>query len=275
MSPPVDRVSWEDAQGLDYRPAILGGRFGPPWTTFWFRIAATVPPEWIGARVDLLWVTGSESTLWVDGRSVQGRNTGGGGERPDATLVEEAKGGEELTFQLELACNGMFGVGARTPELERCELARFDADAWRLHFDFETLRALEATGGEGLDPSFRGEVRRELNRFCNEWDAADRASWEPARAILSALYEYRNGTHAHELAALGHAHIEGGAFFVPVVSTLGAGDVFHGALLARFVAGAPLAEALRAANVCAALSCRALDGRSAIPTLEELERSLR
>jgi len=59
-----------------------------------------------------------------------------------------------------------------------------------------------------------------------------------------------------------------------LVSTLGAGDVFHGALLAFLVRGAPLQEALRAANTAASLSCRALDGRSAIPTLDELERNL-
>jgi sulfofructose kinase len=55
-----------------------------------------------------------------------------------------------------------------------------------------------------------------------------------------------------------------------LVSTLGAGDVFHGALLAAFVHGRELADALAFANRAAALSCRALDGRSAIPTLEEL-----
>ncbi len=54
------------------------------------------------------------------------------------------------------------------------------------------------------------------------------------------------------------------------VSTLGAGDVFHGALLARLVLDEPLADALAFANACAALSCRALDGRSGIPTLEEV-----
>ena len=55
-----------------------------------------------------------------------------------------------------------------------------------------------------------------------------------------------------------------------LVSTLGAGDVFHGALLAALVRGLELRDALRAANRCAALSCRALDGRSAIPAWEEL-----
>jgi sulfofructose kinase len=55
------------------------------------------------------------------------------------------------------------------------------------------------------------------------------------------------------------------------VSTLGAGDVFHGALLAALVRERPLADALAFANRAAALSCRALVGRSAIPTLEEVE----
>ena len=63
--------------------------------------------------------------------------------------------------------------------------------------------------------------------------------------------------------------IEAPAHPVDATSTLGAGDVFHGALLAQLVRGAPLREALAFANRCAALSCRALDGRSAIPSLDE------
>jgi sugar/nucleoside kinase (ribokinase family) len=55
-----------------------------------------------------------------------------------------------------------------------------------------------------------------------------------------------------------------------VLSTLGAGDVFHGALVAAVVRGLPLAEQLAFANVTAALSCRGLDGRSRIPRLAEL-----
>jgi sulfofructose kinase len=64
--------------------------------------------------------------------------------------------------------------------------------------------------------------------------------------------------------------IEVPAVAVDVVSTLGAGDVFHGALLARLIADAPLRDALAFANTCAALSCRTLDARSAIPTLDEV-----
>jgi sulfofructose kinase len=58
---------------------------------------------------------------------------------------------------------------------------------------------------------------------------------------------------------------------VDVISTLGAGDVFHGALLAGLVEGRDLAAALERAALCAALACRGLDGRSAIPTARELD----
>jgi sugar/nucleoside kinase (ribokinase family) len=61
---------------------------------------------------------------------------------------------------------------------------------------------------------------------------------------------------------------------VDVVSTLGAGDVFHGALVACLDRGLELRDALQRANACAALSCRALDGRSAIPTWDEVEAAL-
>ena len=64
------------------------------------------------------------------------------------------------------------------------------------------------------------------------------------------------------------------AFPVDVVSTLGAGDVFHGALLAATAHGMPLQACLSYANVAAALSCRGLDGRSAIPSHADIVRQL-
>jgi sulfofructose kinase len=63
-------------------------------------------------------------------------------------------------------------------------------------------------------------------------------------------------------------------FTVEVTSTLGAGDVFHGALVAQLIQGYSLQEALRRANAVAALSCRGLDGQSKIPTTTELDAYL-
>jgi sulfofructose kinase len=87
------------------------------------------------------------------------------------------------------------------------------------------------------------------------------------RANLTVVTRGAHGCTAH----LGDEQIDVPGFRVePVVSTLGAGDVFHGALLACLVRGLELRDALTHANACAALSCRALDGRSAIPNWDEL-----
>lgn len=63
-------------------------------------------------------------------------------------------------------------------------------------------------------------------------------------------------------------------FEIDVISTLGAGDVFHGALLAQVVEGWPLPEAVRRANAVAALSTTSLDGRSGIPSRDALDEFL-
>ena len=60
------------------------------------------------------------------------------------------------------------------------------------------------------------------------------------------------------------------AISTEIVSTLGAGDVFHGALVAAQVWNKPIVEAVAIANTVAGLSCRALDGQSGIPTKAEL-----
>ncbi|MFM8404966.1 MAG: PfkB family carbohydrate kinase [Actinomycetota bacterium] len=60
------------------------------------------------------------------------------------------------------------------------------------------------------------------------------------------------------------------AISAEIVSTLGAGDVFHGALVATQMWNKPIEEAVTIANAVAGLSCRALDGQSGIPTKAEL-----
>jgi sulfofructose kinase len=56
---------------------------------------------------------------------------------------------------------------------------------------------------------------------------------------------------------------------VDVVDTTGAGDAFHGAYLLGLLQGWNAAETARLANTVAALNCRALGGRAALPTLSE------
>src|SRR5438045_3840430 len=64
VSERTGRIGFDAAQRLRYRPASVGEAFGPQWATYWFRAIAAIPPEWAGRRVDLLFDTRSEATLW-------------------------------------------------------------------------------------------------------------------------------------------------------------------------------------------------------------------
>ena len=68
--------------------------------------------------------------------------------------------------------------------------------------------------------------------------------------------------------------VSASGFEIEVISTLGAGDVFHGALIAQVIQGFELSVALHRANAVAALSCRGLDGQSMIPTTAQLNSFL-
>jgi sulfofructose kinase len=102
---------------------------------------------------------------------------------------------------------------------------------------------------------------------------------DPAEALRAAHAEGASTVVATAGSAGSYLLADGGVVHisadrVEVASTLGAGDVFHGALLAAILRGLPLAAATAAASAAAALSCTQLDGRSGIPTWAELEAFL-
>ena len=60
-------------------------------------------------------------------------------------------------------------------------------------------------------------------------------------------------------------------FFIKVVDTTGAGDVFHGAFIYGLLKKWSLKRVARFSNACAAMKCRKLGGRAGIPTLKEAD----
>ena len=198
---PVDRIGLDAARALTYRPAVPGEPLGPLFATYWLRGTALVPEGWAGARADLLLDTGGEATLWLGGAPVQGLNSGPRQLRPAAELLGAAAGGERIPFELELACNDTFGFGeagqgaAATFALRACELARFDAEAWREWHDLDVLSALELE--PGVDPAWAGLLLRELHAFTLDGD----------RARLDRLLATRSGD-LHRISAIGHAHLD-------------------------------------------------------------------
>ncbi len=230
---PVERISYEEAITLEYRPTDLGQPLRPTFATFWLRLNIKVPVDWKGRRVDLAWNSNSEALLWINGRAIQGFNPG----RDTARLVSEAEGGEELTVYVEVACNHLLGAdgvpGLPWPDppprpshwLQTCEIRSFDPEAWDLYHDLRVLTELVADRvpvqesraiGPGkkplarpaLDPAWSGQLLYDLNAVCNSLDPSDRTTWSSVRRVLTDLLAVGNGGVCHNLSAIGHAHID-------------------------------------------------------------------
>ncbi len=227
MAGPTDRIDYNQAIKLKYKPVKLGQPLGPLWSTFWFHVNATVPAGWAGKRIDLLWNSLSEATLWRDGKPQQGLNFPYG-ERPDAVLTEKAKAGEKFSFYVEMACNTSYGVWLedKSPHappfsLERCEIALFEPIAWEIYLDFVVLQELEAelaADSAASDMAYAGTLLFELNRFANEYDLNDKSTWGRAQKILKDLYKNHNATTVHHAYAVGHGHLDT-AWLWPIAET--------------------------------------------------------
>jgi sulfofructose kinase len=98
-----------------------------------------------------------------------------------------------------------------------------------------------------------------------------------------ALIELQKHTHGFLCATLGREgavalvngellHVSG--FEGNIVDTTGAGDVFHAGFIYGLLQNWEVAEILKFANAVAALKCRDLGGRRAIPTLREVKKFL-
>jgi len=177
------------------------------------------------------------------------------------------------------------------PPVDAAAVAAAVAEADWVHTDhvgWAAVRAAVPVGSSGprlsLDLGYHveGFTPREVDLFAPSIEAlrAAHGSLDPEALLSAALGEGARRVVATDGSRGSYgadssgerAHAAGVA--VDVLSTLGAGDVFHGALLAAHVRGLGLEAALRYANTTAALSCQGLDGRSAIPTHERVEALL-
>ncbi|MEM8677746.1 MAG: glycoside hydrolase family 38 C-terminal domain-containing protein [Planctomycetota bacterium] len=229
---PVGRIPYDEATRLSFRPVHPGEEFGPTFATYWFRLELQIPEAWQGRPVDLAWNSHSEACLWKDGEPLQGLNPG----REFARLTNAARGEREVIY-VEMACNHLLGrdgtPGLPFPKepvrsahwLQTCEVRAVDLDAWNLYHDLRVLAELEtdrsppqfsaAIGNSerpcvrpALDNAWAGKLLYDLNQVCNQLDPADPTTWPAARQTFSELLGVRNGGIAHQLSAVGHAHID-------------------------------------------------------------------
>jgi sulfofructose kinase len=89
-------------------------------------------------------------------------------------------------------------------------------------------------------------------------------------SIFVAATIGRDGALAYFKGELIHSP----AFAIECRDTTGAGDAFHGGFIYGLLAGFSVEETLRFANAVAALKCRAIGARTALPRLDEVKALL-
>ena len=210
-----------EAAALDYAPRA-GMPLGPLWATWWLRVEATRAARLGGRAGRPAAGDHTEATLWLDGARGPGP-----GQRPRVRRAptrrcrararrRAARARASRSPATARSAGSSSARAARAPALgrarrscsTRCELARFDPDAWALAHDFAVLRGAEHEPAS--TPPGAASCCAELNRFCNAWDAggprdlAGRRARDPRRAATSAT----TATRPHELSAVGHAHLD-------------------------------------------------------------------
>ncbi|MCL4220829.1 MAG: hypothetical protein KJZ65_05625 [Phycisphaerales bacterium] len=224
----TDRIPYEQAVRAEYRPIQTGFRFGPKWSTAWFRVRGNVPAEMASQRVVLRFSSGTEALLYLRGVPVQGLDLN----RDAAILFESARGGEPVEAMVEAACNHPFGVQAfEWDSLEmaqrwatddpglftRCELATFDEIAWRLHrtltFAADLIQQLPEGSGRARDLARRMEQVRAMFDVHNP-----RSGFEQALAEADCALHNGAAPSATTCFAVGHAHLDT-AWLWPIAET--------------------------------------------------------
>ncbi|GAA1939106.1 alpha-mannosidase [Kitasatospora viridis] len=228
---PGEPVPVGEALAAPYRPVGVGHRWGPPWSTSWFRITGRVPEEWAGRRVEAVLDLGFA-------KADPGMSAEGLVHRADGTLVkalnprnawlpvaEAAVGGEEFTFYIEAAANPALlesfdpthlggrpdwpaGTGADPLyQVLRADLAVFDREVWELVQDLDVLGELMHALPE--DSPRRRQLLTAIERALDAVDLRDVAGSAPAaRAVLRPALDARAAPSSHRISAVGHAHID-------------------------------------------------------------------
>lgn len=217
-------VPYEQAAKANYQPLSVGDAWGSLWDTTWFRITGKVPAAFKGKEVVIRFNLGGvsgegftcEGLIWRDGQPAGAINVN----RADIPVAKKAKAGEPFNVLVEAAANLTPG-GHHVPvarmlmpdyhgkpiyQIQQCELAVWDREAWQLQHDIHVL--LDALNVIARDTPRWGQILFGLNAAMSLLDERDPASFTRMRRRLKPLLTKTNGGTPHQISAIGHAHID-------------------------------------------------------------------
>ncbi|KAI5117584.1 hypothetical protein M0805_004579 [Coniferiporia weirii] len=229
-APGLSKPTFAEAMQKEFRSAKKGESFGPSWTNHWWKVRLIIPASWEEyERVQFEFDPSCEAMVYApDGTPLQGI-TGGNGidRRIDHIVPLTARKAGVYDIVIESSCNGMFGVPWNGDTIAPPDMNRFFAlasadlvvpneDAWRLLWDFTTLRELADTlpGNSAL----QNKAVLTANAIMNAFNAGDPGSIARARVIAEDVLGagwatkgagiYKVGPARADVWGIGHCHID-------------------------------------------------------------------
>ena len=242
---PGEPVPFAEAVAAGFTPFEVGTAYGPPWGTTWFRATGTVPDGWDetdGTAVEVVVDLGfsdtepgfqAEGLVWTSAgqilKAVEPMN-----QAVPLDTASPARDGARVDLLVEAASNphvlehmtfvpthlGSRETAGREPlyTLRHLELGLRDVAVWELDQDLFTLAGLLLE--LPANSQRRAEVRDALDRVVDVVDPQDVAGTaEAGRALLRTVLDKPANASAHQLYAVGHAHIDS-AWLWPVRETV-------------------------------------------------------
>lgn len=234
----AEPVPFAERETLTYRPIRQGDVWGQAWDSAWFVLRGQIPGEWAGKPLAVYLDFNGEAMLYAaDGRIIGGLANSSvfmaPAGRPLRALHRIAGtdvGGGKVTYWVEAAANGLFGLnqpadpprscpqrhGTYQGKVNHIRLGIYDHAVWLLRIETELLHQLLRS----LPQSDTRRVRI-LHRLS---DAVDRFGGDPAnapacRALVKPLLDCPAVASATVATAVGHAHIDT-AWLWPVRETV-------------------------------------------------------
>ena len=223
----ASRVPIADAMRTRTKSAEIGYRWGPIWSTAWFRVRGKLTADFRGHRALLRFSSGTEACVWVDGTAHAGLD-------PyhdtapilplDWRSTQRARGGEKIDLWIEAACNLPLGATtfwwdqpeqrarwneAKPGRLECAEIVAIDEAVWQFCQRFDWLRRMLSSGN--AEHSRTNDIDEGLNAIVRAIPAgtATRQDLLAQRGALDRLLKGRaSGERATTCIAIGHAHID-------------------------------------------------------------------
>ncbi|HRB05041.1 MAG TPA: hypothetical protein PLP26_16830, partial [Ilumatobacteraceae bacterium] len=223
------------------REFTIGDKWSRPWGTTWFRFATDVPAAWAGESLEAVIDLGfhpdsagfqSEGLVWAPGADGRGEPVQGIHPRRTGLALPHAAAGP-LEIVVEAASNPAFPmVGTRFGHLgsrktagdrplyvlRQASLAVRDDNVFHLLLDVEVLLGLFTA----LAPTDKRRQRllREMESAFNAIDLYDIAGTTvAARRLLQPALALHARDGAHQVVAVGHAHIDS-AWLWPIRETV-------------------------------------------------------